>query len=73
MCIVTGPNIDMPTKLIRLMKAISERNLDLTFSGKVAVLELNGHPIEAFPSNPIDSFPASNNPRFILPNVFDLS
>jgi late competence protein required for DNA uptake (superfamily II DNA/RNA helicase) len=56
MCIVTGPNIDIATKLIRRLKTIFERKLGLTFSDKETVLELNGCRIEAYPSNHIDSF-----------------
>lgn len=66
MCIVTGPNIEMATKLIKRMKGIFERKLGLYFSNKETVLELNGCTIEAFPSNHIDSFRALDNPKFIL-------
>ncbi len=66
MCIVTGPNIEMATKLIRRMKHIFEPKLGLTFSNKETVLELNGCTIEAYPSNHIDSYRALDNPKFIL-------
>ena len=66
MCIVTGPNIEMATKLIKRMKGIFEPNLGLTFSNKETVLELNGCTIEAYPSNHIDSYRALDNPKFIL-------
>ncbi len=66
MCIVTGPNIEMATKLIRRMKGIFEPKLGLYFSNKETVLELNGCRIEAFPSFNIDSFRALDNPKFIL-------
>ena len=56
MCIVTGPNIEMATKLIKRMKGIFERKLGLYFSNKETVLELNGCTIEAYPCNHIDSF-----------------
>ena len=66
MCIVTGPNIEMATKLIKRMKGIFEPKLGLTFSNKETVLELNGCTVEAFPSNHIDSYRALDNPKFIL-------
>lgn len=56
MCIVTGPNIDIATKLIRRLKNIFERKLGLTFTDKETVLQLHDCRIEAFPSNHIDSF-----------------
>ena len=66
MCIVTGPNIEMATKLIRRMKGIFEPKLGLTFSNKETVLELDGCTIEAYPSNHIDSYRALDNRKFIL-------
>jgi hypothetical protein len=66
MCIVTGPNVDIATKLIRRLKNIFERKLGLTFSDKGTVLELNGCRIEAYPSNHIGSLRALENPKFIL-------
>ena len=42
MCIVTGPNIEMATKLIKRMKGIFEPKLGLYFQNKETVLELNG-------------------------------
>jgi len=66
MCIVTGPNIEMATKLIKRMKGIFEPKLGLPFSNKETVLELNGCTIEAYPSNHIDSYRALDNPKFIL-------
>jgi hypothetical protein len=66
MCIVTGPNIEMATKLIKRAKGIFEPTLGLTFSNKETVLELNGCTIEAYPSNHIDSYRALDNPKFIL-------
>jgi hypothetical protein len=51
MCIVTGPNIEMATKLIRRAKNIFEPKLGLYFQNKETVLELNGCTIEAYPSN----------------------
>ena len=66
MCIVTGPNIEMATKLIKRTKGIFEPKLGLTFSNKETVLELHGCTIEAFPSNHIDSYRALDNPKFIL-------
>jgi len=56
MCIVTGPNMDIATKLIRRLKNIFERRLGIYFDNKETVLELNGCSIEAYPSNHIDSF-----------------
>jgi hypothetical protein len=66
MCIVTGPNIEMATKLIKRAKGIFEPKLGLTFSNKQTVIELNGCTIEAYPSNHIDSYRALDNPKFIL-------
>jgi hypothetical protein len=66
MCIVTGPNIEMATKLIKRAKGIFEPKLGLTFSNKETVLEFNGCTIEAYPSNHIDSYRALDNPKFIL-------
>src|SRR6478672_10827785 len=66
MCIVTGPNIEMATKLIKRAKGIFEPKLGLTLSNKETVLELNGCTIEAYPSNHIDSYRALDNPKFIL-------
>jgi hypothetical protein len=66
MCIVTGPNIDIATKLIKRLKGIFERKLGLTFDNKETVLELNGCTIEAYPSNHLDAYRALENPKFIL-------
>jgi Terminase RNaseH-like domain len=66
MCIVTGPNIDIATKLIKRMKALFEPKLGITFDSKETVLELNGCIIEAYPSNHIDAYRALENPKFIL-------
>jgi hypothetical protein len=66
MCIVTGPNIEMATKLIKRAKGIFEPKLGPTFSNKETVLEFNGCTIEAYPSNHIDSYRALDNPKFIL-------
>ena len=59
MCIVTGPNIDIATKLIRRLKNIFERRLGIYFDNKEKVRELNGFTIEVFPSNPLESTPDS--------------
>jgi len=66
MCIVTGPNIDIATKLIRRAKNIFERRLGIYFDNKETLLELNGCSIEAYPSNHLDSYRALENPKFIL-------
>jgi hypothetical protein len=66
MCIVTGPNIDIATKLIKRLKGIFDTKLGLTFNDKETVLQLNGYSIEAYPSNHIDSFHSLDNPKFIL-------
>ena len=66
MCIVTGPNIEMATKLIKRTKGIFEPKSGLTFSNKETILELNGCTIQAYPSNHIDSDRALDNPKFIL-------
>ena len=62
-CIVTGPNIDIATKLIKRLKNIFERRLGIYFDNKETVLELNACTIEAYPSNHIDSFRALDNPN----------
>ena len=51
MCIVTGPYIDLATKLIKRLKAIFSSKLGIYFTNKETVLELNGCMIEAYPSN----------------------
>ena len=66
MVIVTGPNIDLATKLIRRLKAIFSSKLEIYFTNKETVLELNGVNIEAYPSNHIDAFRSLTNPKFIL-------
>jgi hypothetical protein len=66
MCIVTGPNIDIATKLIKRLKGLFERKLGLIFQDKETVLELNGCTIEAYPSNHLDAYRALENPKFIL-------
>jgi hypothetical protein len=47
MCIVTGPNIDIATKLIKRLKGIFDTKLGLTFNDKETHLQLNGSSIEA--------------------------
>ena len=42
MCIVTGPNIDIATKLIKRLKGIFDTKLGLTFNDKETHLQLNG-------------------------------
>ena len=66
MCIVTGPNIDIATKLIRRLKNIFERRLGLLFDNKETVRELSGWTIEAYPSNHLDAYRSLENPKFIL-------
>jgi len=66
MCIVTGPNIDIATKLIKRLKGIFETKLGVIFDNKETVLELNGCTIEAYPSNHLDAYRALENPKFIL-------
>lgn len=72
MCIVTGPNIDIATKLIKRLKDIFELKLGLLFDNKETVLELNGCTIEAFPSNHLDSYRALTNPKFIFLDDADM-
>ena len=50
MCIVTGPNIEIATKLIKRLKGIFDTKLGLTFNDKETHLQLNGSNIEAYPS-----------------------
>ena len=66
MCIVTGPNIDIATKLIRRLKNIFERKLGIYFDNRETVLELSGCTIEAYPSNHLDAYRSLENPKFIL-------
>lgn len=66
MCIVTAPNLDLATKLIKRLKGIFEPRLNIMFQNKETIVEINGCTIEAFPSNHIDSFRALKNPKFIL-------
>jgi hypothetical protein len=66
MCIVTCPNIDIATKLIKRLKGIFDTKLGLIFDNKETVLELNGCTIEAYPSNHLDAYRALENPKFIL-------
>ena len=66
MCIVTGPNIEIAIKLIKRMKTLFENRLNIIFSNKETVLELNKCRIEAYPSNHLDSYRALDNPKFIL-------
>lgn len=63
MCIVTGPNIEITTKLIKRLKGIFDTKLALTFNDKETHLQLKGCSIEALPSNHIDSFRALENRR----------
>ena len=72
MCIITGPNIDLATKLIKRLKAIFEPKLGLYFKDKETVLNLNGCQIEAFPSNHLDSFRSLINPKFIFLDEADM-
>ncbi len=46
MCIVTGPNIEIATKLIKRLKGIFATKLGLTFNDKETHLQLNGYSIE---------------------------
>ena len=72
MCIVTGPNINLATKLIKRLKAIFSNKLGIYFTNKETVLELNGCMIEAYPSNNIDSFRSLTNPKFIFLDEGDM-
>ena len=66
MVIVTGPNIDLATKLIKRMKAMFADKLGVIFDSKETTLELNGCSIEAYPSNHIAAFRSLDNPKFIM-------
>jgi late competence protein required for DNA uptake (superfamily II DNA/RNA helicase) len=66
MCIVTGPNIDIATKLIKRLKAIFESKLGVIFQNKETVFELIGCTIEAYLSNHLDAYRSLENPKFIL-------
>ena len=63
MCIVTGPNIEITTKLIKRLKGIFDTKLGLTFNNLETRLQLDGCSIEAHPSNHIDSLMALENRR----------
>ena len=71
MCIIVGAKYDLATKLIRETKGIFANKLNLYFSNKETVLELNGCDIQAYPSNHMDSFRSLTNPKFILCDEFD--
>jgi hypothetical protein len=71
-CIVTGPYIDLATKLIKRLKAIFEPKLGIYFKDKETVLNLNGCMIEAYPSNHLDSFRSLTNPKFIFLDEADM-
>jgi len=71
-CIVTGPNQDMAIKLIKRLKGIFSNKLGIYFTNKETVLGLNGCMIEAYPSNPIDSFRSVTNPKFIFLDEADM-
>jgi hypothetical protein len=71
MVIVTGPNIDLATKLIRRMKGLFADKLGVIFDSKETKLELNGCSIEAYPSNHIDAFRSLTNPKFIFLDELD--
>ena len=66
MCIVTGPNIDIATKLIKRLKGIFDTKLGLTFNDKETLLQLNGFTIEAYPIKSYWLFQGLENPKFIL-------
>jgi hypothetical protein len=72
MCIVTGPNIDLATKLIKRLKAIFSNKLGIYFTNKETVLDLNGVNVEAYPSNHLDSFRSLTNPKFIFLDEADM-
>ena len=66
MCIVTGPNIDIATKLIKRLKGIFDTKLGLTFNDKETHLQLNGFTIEAYPIKSYWLFRSLENTKFIL-------
>ena len=72
MCIVTGPNIDLATKLIKRLKEIFSNKLRIYFTNKETVLELKGCMIEAYPSNHLDLFMSLTNPKFIFLDEADM-
>jgi hypothetical protein len=65
MVVVTGPNQDLSTKIIKRMKSLFESH-GITFDSKETVLNLNGCEIQSYPSNHIDAFRSLTNPKFIL-------
>ena len=62
LCIVTGPNIYIATKLIRRLKNIFERRLDIYFDNKETGRELSGCRIEGVPFKPFRRLPFIVNP-----------
>ena len=65
MVVVTGPNQDLSTKIIKRMKSLFAPH-DIYFDSKETVLNLNDCSIEAYPSNNLSSFRSLTNPKFIL-------
>jgi hypothetical protein len=72
MVIITGPNLDLATKLVKRLKAIFEPKLGIIFNNKETVVELNGCTIESFPSNHLDSFRSLTSPKLILLDESDM-
>jgi hypothetical protein len=55
MIIVTGPRIDLAVTLVERLKQLFYNQLEIIFSNKETVLDLNGVHIEAYPSHHLDS------------------
>lgn len=59
MCIVTGPNIEIATKLIKGLKGIFDTKSSRIFNDKETVLQVHGYSIEVYRSNHLDDFKLS--------------
>ena len=66
MCIITGPNLDLATKLIRRIRTVFNRHHNIDLHGKETRLVLNGCEIQAYPAGNLSSYRSLTNPKFIL-------
>ncbi len=66
MCIITGPNLDLATKLIRRIRTVFNRNHNVDLHGKETRIVLNGCEIQAYPAGNLSSYRSLTNPKFIL-------
>lgn len=66
MCIITGPNLDLATKLIRRIRTVFNRHHNVDLHGKETRIVLNGCEIQAYPAGNLSSYRSLTNPKFIL-------